>query len=307
MVTSAEIAERTGYILSGNRQISIRGIAYSDIADEGVISVVFSQKQIDSTRSNIILSEPCMNFCNKTFIFSHEPINRALVQVAKVLIKAGIYPDYSRISSKLESRLNCFLDPSSTIGEACQLGTGCIIHNNVSIGKHCSIGAYSEIFPGTEIGDDVHIGSGCSIGANAFFRVCLERQELFCGIGRVLINDSVSIGNNVTIQRGVLSDTIIGENTIIGNLIDIAHDVTIGTDCFIVSQTGIAGNAFIGNHVTIYGQTGIANKVHLGNHVTVYGQSFVTKNVTDFQSVSGCPAFDHRKDMACLARIRRKE
>lgn len=305
MMTVSEIADQTGYVLSGDPQMTVHGIAYSNTAGKGDIAVVFSKKDIETTNSDIVLSKPCPDFSEKTFIFTHESIDLAMVRVAQVLIQKGMYPDYSRVSSKLEPISGCFLDHTSIIGELSQLGPGCVIHENVSIGKRCSIGAHTEILPGTVIEDDVHIGSGCSIGANALFRIVSRKQGLFCGIGKVRIHRCVSIGNGVTIQRGVLSDTTIGENTIIGNMIDIAHDVTIGTDCFIVSQTGIAGNAFIGNYVTVFGQSGIANRVRIGNHVTIFGQSFVTKNINDFQRVSGSPAHDHKKEMACLARMRR--
>ena len=271
-----------------------------------MIAAVFSPREIGTARSDIILSKPILTFCDKTCLFTHEPMSSAMVKVAEVLIRAGVCPDYSHVSAKPERHGEYFLAPSCTIGEASDLGPGCIIHENVSIGRNSSIGAYTEVFPGTVIGDDVRIGSGCSIGANALFRVVSGKPGLFPGIGRVRIGNSVSIGNSVTIQRGAFSDTVIGENTVIGNLIDIAHGVTIGTDCFIVSQTGIAGEVSVGDHVTIYGQAGIANGVRLGNHVTVYGQSCVTKNVNDFQRVSGTPAFDHRKAMSCLARMRRK-
>ena len=47
-------------------------------------------------------------------------------------------------------------------------------------------------------------------------------------IGIVRIEDNVEIGCNNTIDRGSLSDTVIGRNTFIDNQVHIAHNVNIG-------------------------------------------------------------------------------
>ena len=47
-------------------------------------------------------------------------------------------------------------------------------------------------------------------------------------IGMVIIEDNVEIGCNNTIDRGSLSNTVIGANTFIDNQVHIAHNVNIG-------------------------------------------------------------------------------
>ena len=73
-------------------------------------------------------------------------------------------------------------------------------------------------------------------------------------IGRVMIGDDVEIGANTTVDRGALSDTIIGEGTKIDNLVQIAHNVVIGRHCVIVAQSGIAGSALLGDFVVTLGR-----------------------------------------------------
>src|SRR5262249_16281249 len=46
-------------------------------------------------------------------------------------------------------------------------------------------------------------------------------------IGRVIIGDDVEIGANSTVDRGSLSDTVIGAGTKIDNLVQIAHNVVV--------------------------------------------------------------------------------
>ena len=43
----------------------------------------------------------------------------------------------------------------------------------------------------------------------------------------VIIDDNVEIGCNNTIDRGSLSNTVIGKNTFIDNQVHIAHNVSI--------------------------------------------------------------------------------
>ncbi len=61
-------------------------------------------------------------------------------------------------------------------------------------------------------------------------------------LGRVIIQDGVTVGANTCIDRGAFDDTVIGENTKIDNLVQIAHNVRIGRNCVIVAHTGISGS-----------------------------------------------------------------
>ena len=54
-----------------------------------------------------------------------------------------------------------------------------------------------------------------------------------------------------TIDRGSLTDTVIGEFSSIDNQVQIAHNVKMGSFCIIASQVGIAGSTILGNNVLI--------------------------------------------------------
>ena len=83
-------------------------------------------------------------------------------------------------------------------------------------------------------------------------------------VGRVIIGDHVEIGANSTIDRGFLTDTVIGEGTKIDNLVQIAHNVVIGRHCVIIAQSGIAGSAQLGDFVIMGAQSGIVEHVKVG-------------------------------------------
>ena len=113
-------------------------------------------------------------------------------------------------------------------------------------------------------------------------------------IGMVIIGDNVEIGCNNTIDRGSLSNTVIGDNTFLDNQVHIAHNVKIGKNCVITAQVGFAGSAKVGNHVSIGGQAGISGHLNIGNNVQIGGGSGVIKNIPDNTKVMGYPAKDVR-------------
>ena len=108
----------------------------------------------------------------------------------------------------------------------------------------------------------------------------------------MIINDNSEIGCGSTIDRGSMSNTIIGKNTFLDNQIHIAHNVKIGDNCIIAGQVGFAGSSTLGNHVMIGGQAGISGHLKIGNNVQIGGGSGVIKDIADNTKVMGYPAKD---------------
>ncbi len=105
--------------------------------------------------------------------------------------------------------------------------------------------------------------------------------------GFVVLENGVSIGNNVCIDRGVIGATIIGEGTKIDNLVHIAHGVKIGKNCLIVAGAVIGGSAEIGDNCFIGINASIKNKVKIGSGVTVGMGAVITLDVPDNCTVVG--------------------
>ena len=110
----------------------------------------------------------------------------------------------------------------------------------------------------------------------------------------MIINDNSEIGCGSTIDRGSMSNTIIGKNTYLDNQIHIAHNVKIGDNCIIAGQVGFAGSSTLGNHVMIGGQAGVSGHLKIGNNVKIGGGSGVIKDITDNSKVMGYPAKDRK-------------
>ena len=162
---------------------------------------------------------------------------------------AGINPGAS-IHPEARLEQDVIVDPGVVIGPRAELGSGSIVGANsvigsdVRIGRDCLIGPQATITHAL-IGDRVILHPGVRIGQPSvdFGRagIALAPRGLpwTPGIGRVIIQDGVEIGANSTIDRGAVGDTVIGEETRIGNLVRIAANVTIGRCCTILARAEV--------------------------------------------------------------------
>jgi UDP-3-O-[3-hydroxymyristoyl] glucosamine N-acyltransferase len=114
-------------------------------------------------------------------------------------------------------------------------------------------------------------------------------------IGRVIIQDRVELGANVTIDRGGIRDTIIGEGSKLDNLVHVAHNVVIGNHCLVMGQSGFAGSTKLGDYCVIASQSGIAGHLKLGNQATVGAKSGVMRDIPDKGVVLGIPAMPDKQ------------
>ena len=190
---------------------------------------------------------------------------------------------------------NILIGKNVKIGLNCSIGHNTIIESNVVIGDNCSIGS-NVIIRNTFIKNNVSILDNCVIGKKGFgFFPNKDGNIRYPHIGIVIIEDNCEIGCGSTIDRGSLSNTIIGKNTFLDNQVHIAHNNKIGENCIIAGQVGFAGSSTLGNNVMIGGQAGISGHLKVGNNVQIGGGSGVIKDIPDNSKVMGYPARDLKK------------
>jgi UDP-3-O-[3-hydroxymyristoyl] glucosamine N-acyltransferase len=229
-------------------------------------------------------------------------VNNVLVSTS--IITAKFYPDSinddfdntandinkTEFKNKVKFGQNILIGKNVLIGSNCLIGHNTIIEKNVSIGDDCAIGS-NTIVRNTIIKNSVKILDNCVIGKHGFGFFPTQKKNLrYPHMGLVIIEDNCEIGCGSTIDRGSMSNTIIGKNTYLDNQIHIAHNVKIGENSIIAGQVGIAGSAIVGNNVKIGGQAGISGHLKIGNNVEIAGGSGVIKDVPDNAKVMGYPA-----------------
>lgn len=216
---------------------------------------------------------------------------------------------------KVINHFHPFTPPAKAVSDTAVIGEGSVVMpnvflgNNVSIGKNCIIYPNVTILDDCIIGNDVIIQAGTVIGSDAFYynkktnRDIHYKKMLSCG--RVVIEDSVEIGANCTIDRGVSGDTVIGAGTKMDNLVQIGHDTEIGKNCLFAAQVGIAGATIIEDNVILWGQVGVSKTLTIGKDAVVLAQSGVPSSLEGKKIYFGSPAVDAKEKMKELVWIKR--
>ena len=295
--------------LNNFKKSIIKDIKDLSVASKNNISF-FHSKKYESVASktkasfcitNDNLKDFLPNDCNKIIV---DNILIATAKVTKIFYPDSVIDDFDSTVKEISKTLfkkkvnygkNVLIGKNVKIGKNCCIGHTSIIEKNVIIGDNCSIGS-NVIIRNTIIKNNIVILDGCIIGKKGFgFFPNNEKNYRYPQIGVVIINDNSEIGCGSTIDRGSMSNTVIGKNTYLDNQIHIAHNVKIGDNCIIAGQVGFAGSSTIGNHVMIGGQTGISGHLKIGNNVQIGGGSGVIKNIPDNTKVMGYPAKDLRR------------
>lgn len=182
------------------------------------------------------------------------------------------------------------LGPGVQVGTGTEIGANTVIGPGVAIGRNCQISANVTVGFAL-IGDRVKILAGAVIG-EAGFGAAAGPGGLtdIPQLGRVIIQDGVTIGANSCIDRGAFDDTVLGENTKIDNLVQIAHNVRVGRNCVMAAHTGISGSVTIGDGAQFGGRAGIADHLVIGAGARIAAAAGLMHNVPAGETWGGLPA-----------------
>ena len=318
-LTAAAIADLVGGKLVGDGDATVNAIAPLDRAGARDLSFYAKERysaQFAVSRVGIVLVSPELANAEglaRTRIVVENP-NDALLKVLPRLYRepmapAGVHPS-ATIGRGARIGANVSIAAGVVLGAGCSIGDGTMIGANVVIGDGVEIGARCKLFPnvvvysGSRLGDRVAIHGGAVIGSDGFGYVYRDNaHQKIPHIGRCIIENDVEIGANTTVDRGSISDTVIGAGTKIDNLVQIAHNVRIGRLCLIVSQAGIAGSAVLEDGVVVGGQAGLGGHITIGKGARVAAQGGAFGDIPAGETWSGYPARPHKEALRAQAAL----
>jgi UDP-3-O-[3-hydroxymyristoyl] glucosamine N-acyltransferase len=312
-ITAAEIAVLTGAELTRPDlgSVEITSIAPASVGGEGTLVFVEGKRNaalLDGLHAAAVLTT--------ADLADRVPSGMAVLvtprpQYAFATVGRLLYPEAATpvtvtgetgISPRASIDPSAMLEPGvvveagAVIGPGVAIGSGTIVAPNATIGRSCKIGRGGFVGPNAVvqhalIGDRVVIHAGATIGQDGFgFTFGRSGPERIPQIGRVIIQDNVEIGANTAVDRGALGDTVIGENTKIDNLVQIAHNVRLGRNCVIAGRTGISGSVTVGDNVMMGGGVGIADHLTIGDGAQLAAGSGFMHDVPAREIWAGTPA-----------------
>ena len=319
--TLGQLATRLGAILKGDSELLITGLATLQDAGAGQLSFLanaqYRKYLADTQAAAVLLTEAdAEGFPGNALIVANPYLAYAELSHAfdrKPQGVVGVHP------SALVAA-DASIDPTASVGAYAVIESGAQIAAGVTISAHCFVGARSVIGEGgwlaprvtlyhdVRIGRNVVIQSGAVIGGEGFgFANEKGVWQKIAQIGGVLIGDNVEIGANTTVDRGALSDTVLGNGVKLDNQIMIAHNVQVGDNTAMAGCVGISGSTKIGKNCMIAGGVGMVGHIEVCDGVFVTGMTMVTRSITEPGSYSSGtamqPANEWRKSAARIRQL----
>lgn len=187
------------------------------------------------------------------------------------------------------------IDPSARISETA-----------VTIGPGAWIGPNCHIAAGVSVGAGAVLHSGIALGVPGFNTGKIGgRMRIVPQVGGVDIGSYVEMMANCTVARAIFGgDTVLGEETLVDNLVYIAHDVQIGRRVQICALANILGRTIVGDEAYIGPSAVVKNGLVLGPSARVSIGAVVTRDVARGATVSGNFAVAHDRFIEHMRAIR---
>lgn len=207
----------------------------------------------------------------------------------------------AEISEGVRIGAGCVIDRFAKIGQGTVLYPGVIVGARVQIGQNCTLFPQVTLYDKTLVGDRVRIHAGAVLGSDGFGYAPVIKDGQVTGhqkiyhLGRVVVGNDVEIGANTCIDRGTFSDTVIEDQAVIDNLVQVGHNARVGQGSVLCGSLALAGRAQTGKFSYVGGLTGVVNRIKIGDYAKVGAMSLITKDVPAGESAVGNPQRTHKE------------
>jgi len=299
----SELARLIDGIVEGSDDIEINGLSGIEAAKPGDLTFAMNENRLagaEKSGASCILTDKLLRKSTKTLIRVTNPKLSFLLVYNKFNTPKSrvsfVHPT-ATLSESADIGKNVWIGPNVIIEDNVIIGDGTIIEGNSVIKKGTEVGGFCHLYPNVTLYENVKLHknvilhSGVVVGSDGFGYV-KDKDKIykFPQLGKVIIEENVEIGANTTIDRGSLSDTVIGSGSKIDNLCQIAHNVKTGRNMLMAAQCGISGSTTVGDNLIMGGQSGIIDNITIGDNVTIASKTGVIGNIASGSVVWGLPA-----------------
>ncbi len=164
------------------------------------------------------------------------------------------------------------------IGKNIQVSAYAIIEDDVEIGDDCNIGPHVVIYNGARIGNRVTIHQASSISHIPQDLKFDNEYSLF------YVGDDTKIHEYVTLHRGTKETGFsrVGKNCLLMAYSHVAHDSVLGDNCILANGVQVAGHVEIDDYVIIGGLTPVHQFCKVGKHSMIGGGFRIVQDVPPF-------------------------
>ncbi|XPF94318.1 UDP-3-O-(3-hydroxymyristoyl)glucosamine N-acyltransferase [Colwellia sp. RE-S-Sl-9] len=292
--TLAEIAKEIGATVNGDENCEVNSLATLANAKTGQIAFLANKKyrqQLNHTQASaVIINKECLEDVPTNALVMDNPyLGYALTaqlldttpKPSSSIHSSAVIHSSVTLGENVSVGANAVIEAGVELADNVIIGAGCFIGENTSIGSHTSMWANVSIYHNVKIGTHCLIQANSVIGSDGFGYAPVSGKWLkIPQLGSVIIGNNVEIGASTTIDRGALDDTIIEDNVILDNQIQIAHNVVIGAGTAMAACSVIAGSTTIGKNCTIAGLVGINGHIEISDNCIFTGMAMVTKSIS---------------------------
>jgi UDP-3-O-[3-hydroxymyristoyl] glucosamine N-acyltransferase len=310
-----DIAKKLGCALEGPEDLEIKAVAGIDEAGPADLTflsnpkyrrklpltraaaIILSPQDPDPGRPALRTENPYLDFARALELF-YPPSRRV----------PGIHPT-AVISPEAMLGSNPSIGPYVVIESGVEIGDDCVVKSHVMIYPDAKIGhrffahSHAVVRENVRIGNDVILQNGAIIGSDGFgfARQADGSYYKIIQAGSVVIEDGVEVQSNTCIDRATVGLTRIQRGAKLDNLVHVGHSCEIGPNSLLCAQAGLAGSSRVGQNVVLAGQVGVAGHLTIGDNVVATAQSGIPSDVEPGRIISGSPAIDHTRWLACCA------
>ena len=284
---------------------TLRGASY--ILEPQDETFMFVGKKLESEAKKMRTCRGCLIFAETGFSFRED-----ILENNHIIFTDHPRLEYARYALQYEKKAEdenrrkqfrmteggFFLGEDVEIGEGAYIEPGAVIHHHVKIGRNAVILSNSVIRDAV-IGDDFICNENVTIGSAGHAHMKDEQGNLLRipSLGSVKIGNTVMVGANSDINRGVCGITRIDDDVRISALVQIGHETHLHRGVMIAGGTTVTGYVEIKSGSVLNAGAVVKNRIMIGEDADIGMGAAVMRSVSSEMSVIGNPGKEMKKGL----------